>query len=247
MRYFFIPSMPNYAQFEEFLNNQNSSISLEFAEIEKIVGKLPKSAYEYQEWWSNHPSHPLMKVILKNGWRKKNLDLFLKKVEFFQHKVKQNTPPKKIQPSTKTTIKNSSELLREIDSLVEKKKEISQTNIKIHSNAVQLAEQYLRKIHPDIQNWETKLGSDSGVDIVGYSNNEEKIVGEVKSTIPYGGNRLGAAQATSIKHDLDKMKKYHGTSKYFFILDSITKTAVIHKFQNELDDIKVLAIKEIYS
>ena len=64
MQSFLIPNMPNYAQFEEFLNNQNGSINLEFAEIEKIVGKLPKSAYEYQEWWSNHPSHPLMKVIL---------------------------------------------------------------------------------------------------------------------------------------------------------------------------------------
>jgi len=40
-------------------------------------------------------------------------------------------------------------------------------------------------------------------------------VGEVKSTIPYGGNRLGAAQAKSIKHDLDKMKKYPNASKYF--------------------------------
>jgi len=241
--------LPNYAQFEEFLNNQNGSINLKFIEIEKIVGELPKSAYEYKEWWSNHPSHPLMNVVLKNGWRQKNIDLFLKKVGFYQFENKQITITRKNQPSTKIKITNvdSIELLQEIDSLVAKKKELSSVNIKIHSNAVQLAEQYLKKIHPDIQNWETKLGSDSGVDIVGYDNNKEKIVGEVKSTIPYGGNRLGAAQATSIKYDLDKMKKYPGASKYFFILNSIAKTAVMHRFQDELDDIKVLAIKEIYS
>ena len=240
--------MPNYAKFEEFLNNQTVSINLKFVEIEKIVGELPKSAYEYKEWWSNHPSHPLMKVVLKNGWRQKNLDLFLKKVGFYQFENKQKTT-KKNQSITKikTTNVDSLELLREIDSLVEKKKELSSVNIKIHSNAVQLAEQYLKKIHPNIQSWDTKLGSDSGVDIVGYDNNKEKVVGEVKSTIPYGGNRLGAAQAKSIKYDLDKMKKYPGTSKYFFILNSLAKTAVMHKFQDELEDIKVLAIKEIYS
>ena len=78
--------MPNYSKFEEFLNTQNDSISLNFLEIENIVGKLPKSAFTYQEWWSNHPSHPLMKVVLKNGWKQRNLDLFLKKVEFSQNK-----------------------------------------------------------------------------------------------------------------------------------------------------------------
>ena len=90
-----------------------------------------------------------------------------------------------------------------------------------------------------------KLGSDSGVDIVGYLNYKETVVGEVKSTIPYGGNRLGAAQAKSIKHDLDKMKGYPNSSKYFFILDNMAKTAVLHSFQDELEDIKVLAIKEV--
>lgn len=241
--------MPNYAQFEEFLKNHSGSINLKFVEIEKIVGELPKSAYEYKEWWSNSPSHPLMKVILKCGWRQKNIDLFLKKIEFFQFENKQKTRTKKNQsiPKIKTTNVNSIELLQEIDSLVHKKKELSSVNIKIHSNAVQLAEQYLKKIHPNIQSWDTKLGSDSGVDIVGYDNNKEKVVGEVKSTIPYGGNRLGAAQAKSIKYDLDKMKKYPGTSKYFFILNSLAKTAVMHKFQDELEDIKVLSIKEIYS
>ena len=240
--------LPNYSQFVEFLNNQNGSINLEFKEIEKVIGALPKSAYEYKEWWSNHPSHPLMKVILKSGWRQKNLDLFLKKVEFYQNENKKDSPNKKKQTKKiKTNTIDSLELLQEIDSLVSKKKVLSNVNTTIHSNAVQLAVIYLKKLHPDIRKWETKLGSDSGVDIVGFSNNKETVVGEVKSTIPYGGNRLGAAQAKSIKHDLDKMKKYPTASKYFFILDKMAKTAVLHSFQDELEDIKVFAIKELYS
>jgi hypothetical protein len=42
------------------------------------------------------------------------------------------------------------------------------------------------------------------------------------------------------------MKGYPDSSKYFFILDNMAKTAVLHSFQDELEDIKVLAIKEVY-
>ena len=78
--------MANYSKFEEFLKTQNDSITLKFSEIENIVGKLTRSAYDHKAWWSNHPSHPLMKVVLRNGWRQRNLDLFLKQVEFSQDK-----------------------------------------------------------------------------------------------------------------------------------------------------------------
>ena len=102
--------MPNYSKFEEFLNTQSSSINLKFSEIEKIIGKLPKSAYDYKEWWSNHPSHPLMKVVLKNGWRQRNLDLFLKKVDFFQLKKtsgKNNQKHTQKNPSVVTKFPNN--------------------------------------------------------------------------------------------------------------------------------------------
>ena len=92
--------MPNYSKFEEYLNTQNDSVNLKFSEIESIVGKLPKSAFTYQEWWSNHPSHPLMKVVLKNGWRQRNLDLFLKQVEFSQNnRISEKKNQKHIQNS----------------------------------------------------------------------------------------------------------------------------------------------------
>lgn len=101
--------MPVYSNFEEFLNTQNGSIELKFSEIEKIVGPLPKSAYDYQEWWSNHPSHPLMKVILKNGWKQRNLDLFLKKVEFYQIKNILTKIPKKQLQKKDTNPSNKSD------------------------------------------------------------------------------------------------------------------------------------------
>jgi len=92
--------MPNYSKFEEFLKTQKDSINLKFSEIENIIGKLTPSAYNHKEWWSNHPSHPLMKVVLKNGWRQRNLDLFLKQVEFSQNnRISEKKNQKHIQNS----------------------------------------------------------------------------------------------------------------------------------------------------
>ena len=123
--------MANYSKWEEYLKTQHDSFEIEFKEIEKIIGKLPLSAYEYKEWWSNHPSHPLMKVSLKNGWRQTNLDLFLKKVGFHQSKNKQQAVTKKTHRVTKYEATNfdSKKLLDEIDSDISKKKELSGVNV----------------------------------------------------------------------------------------------------------------------
>ncbi len=109
--------MPLYSKFKEFLNTQNNSISITFSEIEEIIGKLPPSAFDHKEWWSNHPSHPLMKVVLKNGWKQRNLDVFLKKVEFYQlKKISEKTPQKQIQKNTSTETKLSDKINNKIES-----------------------------------------------------------------------------------------------------------------------------------
>ena len=102
--------MANYSKWEEYLNAKHDSFEIEFKEIEKIIGKLPPSAYEYKEWWTNHPSHPLMKVSLKNGWRQTNLDLFLKKVGFYQSKNKQQVVTKR--PTMSQNLKLQTLILR---------------------------------------------------------------------------------------------------------------------------------------
>ena len=39
-------------------------ITMRFAEVEAIVGKLPRSAYDYRQWWENSTSQ----VEAKDGW-----------------------------------------------------------------------------------------------------------------------------------------------------------------------------------
>jgi len=72
----------------DFLKNLTvDNYNLSFEEIEKILGeKLPPSAYQYDAWWSNNPSHPLMREILEAGWRKEKVDfnigeVWLKRVQ----------------------------------------------------------------------------------------------------------------------------------------------------------------------
>src|SRR3972149_869749 len=49
---------------------------LRFGEIEALLGRpLPPSAVEYRAWWSNSPSHPLMRVVNEEGWLQVGLEL----------------------------------------------------------------------------------------------------------------------------------------------------------------------------
>src|SRR5690242_2513449 len=76
--------MSKYESFASFLSNLKvNNYESRFEEIEKIIGeKLPPSAYQYDAWWSNNDSHPLMNEILKAGWKKTKVDFNTKEVWF---------------------------------------------------------------------------------------------------------------------------------------------------------------------
>ena len=89
--------MSKYENLHQFLILESSpSKRLTFAEIERILGfKLPKSAYEHKEWWSNNATgHSHAKAWLEAGWRKQELDLDARKVTF-KRLDKAEKPPKR--------------------------------------------------------------------------------------------------------------------------------------------------------
>jgi hypothetical protein len=57
---------------------------MSFGEIEKVLGfKLPKSAYEYEAWWSNNPTgHSHCRAWVEAGWRTEAVDLPGRKITF---------------------------------------------------------------------------------------------------------------------------------------------------------------------
>ncbi len=84
--------MSKYEPLGNFLKNLTINIyKFRFEDIENITGeKLPPSAYQYDAWWSNNESHPLMNEVLKAGWKKSNIDFKNKQVEFSRNITSQD-------------------------------------------------------------------------------------------------------------------------------------------------------------
>ncbi len=78
--------MSGYEEFGNYLDKQNDSFSIKFNDVEKIINeKLPTSAYDYQAWWSNSDTHPLMKIVLLKNWKSRNLNLDTQEIEFYKN------------------------------------------------------------------------------------------------------------------------------------------------------------------
>jgi hypothetical protein len=141
----------------------------------------------------------------------------------------------------------SSLYFEELSFLISLKEAVSLLNNRIHSRAVRLSLKYLKHLHQTASHWDTREGSDSGVDLVGTENDEVVVVGEVKTTIPYYSDRLGAKQAETIKKDLEKLETHSNAVKYFFVLDEKALSAVIRQFGDQFKDVKILALDRCYS
>ncbi len=77
--------MSRYDKFGNYLDSQNESFSITFEKVEEIIGeKLPDSAYNYPEWWSNNDSHPLMGIVLSKSWKSKDCNLEKQEIQFYK-------------------------------------------------------------------------------------------------------------------------------------------------------------------
>ena len=65
-----------YRHLTAHLKKNNSPVRLTFTEIEKILGfKLPASAYQYREFWSNTKSHSIALSWLCIGYKTVEVDI----------------------------------------------------------------------------------------------------------------------------------------------------------------------------
>lgn len=77
--------MSKYEPLPQFLASRGAArIRLDFISIEKILGfKLPKSASEYDAWWSNNETgHSHARAWMSAGWRTEDVDVAGRKVTF---------------------------------------------------------------------------------------------------------------------------------------------------------------------
>jgi hypothetical protein len=57
----------------------------------------------------------------------------------------------------------------------------------------------------------------NGLDIDERTVTGERVIGEIKTTTPYHGDRLGAAQLNSFRKDFDKLEREPADHKFFFV------------------------------
>nr|AIE98228.1 hypothetical protein [uncultured marine thaumarchaeote KM3_04_H06] len=101
---------PDYSPFTTCLYELHADeAEFSFSKIERILGhRLQQSAYKHKAWWSNSPTHLLMKQVLEVGWEKTKIDLRNKIVKF--HRTGYPALVKLPKPGTKKPRKRGSVL-----------------------------------------------------------------------------------------------------------------------------------------
>ena len=109
-----MPLVRNYEplaiRLHEMLANE---AEFSFSKIERILGyNLGTTAHKWSAWWSNSPTHPLMKQVLAVGWKTTKVDLRNKIVAF--HRTGYPALMKSVKSHTKKRRKKSSVITPEI-------------------------------------------------------------------------------------------------------------------------------------
>ena len=73
---------PKYEPLGRHLRMALGPITVDFAEISRLVGGLPPSAYRHREWWANSLSHVEAHAWLELGRRVEGVDLEREIVRF---------------------------------------------------------------------------------------------------------------------------------------------------------------------
>jgi hypothetical protein len=81
-----------------------------------------------------------------------------------------------------------------------------------------------------------------GLDIDAATSDGRRVIGELKTTVPYGVVRLGAAQHKAIATDIAKLRAKAADHKFLFVTDPQTKKAVERAFAADLHEIEVVCL-----
>lgn len=119
--------------------------------------------------------------------------------------------------------------------LVAMKRTMGNTSNWLSLIACLLAKDYLQaNLHMAEFDVSLKPQGAPGLDIDAMTVSGERVVAEIKTTIPYNQSRLGAAQQASFQKDFFKLSSANADHKYLFVTDERTYSAVEHAFTSQL-------------
>lgn len=81
-----------------------------------------------------------------------------------------------------------------------------------------------------------------GLDIDERTRSGERVVAEIKTTVPYLGTDLGAQQKTAFRKDFAKLQLAEAPHKFFFLTDARAFEVVIRKYAADLAGVSVVLL-----
>jgi len=83
-----------------------------------------------------------------------------------------------------------------------------------------------------------------GLDLDELTIDGRRVVAEIKTTTPYQGNDLGAAQKAAFEKDFVKLNAASADLKYFFVTDRKTFEIVSRKYSKRLPGVNVVLLPQ---
>lgn len=81
-----------------------------------------------------------------------------------------------------------------------------------------------------------------GLDIDTETSTGQRVIGEIKTTVPYGTNDLGAQQRASFQGDFAKLNKNQAAHKYFFVTNEQTFELMQQKYAQHIPGVMVVLL-----
>jgi hypothetical protein len=108
-----------------------------------------------------------------------------------------------------------------------------------------LAKLYLMQ-HFDLGDYDAagKEQGAPGLDIDIRLDTGERIIGEIKTTVPYGEKDLGAQQKDSFRKDFKKLNEAQADYKFFFITNPRTLEIMQRRYFQEIPDVKIVFLAQ---
>ena len=84
----------------------------------------------------------------------------------------------------------------------------------------------------------------AGLDIDLISTDGERIIGEIKTTVPYSKtkNNLGANQKKAFSNDFDKLNKTPANHKFLFVTDKVTFEVIQSRYSSIIPKVKIVLL-----
>ncbi len=83
-----------------------------------------------------------------------------------------------------------------------------------------------------------------GLDIDLTTNGNERIVGEIKTTVPHKENDLGSAQKTSFQKDFAKLNRAEAHFKFFFVTNTKTFEVVQQRYIDLIPGVELVLLTD---